>query len=284
MKVLDKADDVLASVINWKNDGRRVGFVPTMGALHDGHLSLVRSSNAENDVTVISIFVNPTQFNDPLDFQKYPRTLQSDLAQLKKMEQVVVFHPRVEDIYPGGPDNQPMYHFGYLDHILEGEHRAGHFAGVGQVVARLLHLVPANTVYLGQKDYQQSLVIKKLIVEILGIPIEVVICPIIREPDGLAMSSRNVRLNVEQRKDATLIFQALQFVKSNLRHASIEDLERQAINMILKGNTIREVDYFKILLADSLIAPENDSTNEKLITLTAVQFDGVRLIDNILLY
>lgn len=279
----DQAGDMRHTCQEWKKSGLQVGFVPTMGALHEGHLTLVRRALAENDKTVISIFVNPTQFNDPEDYKKYPRNLSQDIRQLESFEDLTVFHPSEEAIYPSAKKMSGEYDFGYLATMLEGAHRPGHFAGVGQVVARLLHFVPASKLYLGQKDYQQFLVISKLIHDILKLPIEIICCPIIREPDGLAMSSRNVRLNKEQRRDAAVLFETLLWAKNNYKKISVSELEQQAISMISAKEHVLGVDYFKVVSAVNLKTPPSHKiADDSCIALSAVNFEGVRLIDNIM--
>ena len=193
-----------------------------MGALHSGHISLITNSKIQNQLTVSSIFVNPTQFNNAKDFEKYPITLEKDIDQLEKNGCNVLFLPPVEEIYTDGLNKLPHYNLGYLETVLEGKYRPGHFQGVCQVVHRLLNIVQPDYLYLGQKDYQQCMVIKKLI-ELTQLKINVVISNTLRENDGLAMSSRNMRLNEEERKLSVKIFETLSFIKKESLSASLKD-------------------------------------------------------------
>ena len=194
---------------------RAPGFVPTLGALHDGHASLVRESRAAGRFTVCSIFVNPTQFNDPSDYAKYPKTLSADILLAERAGVDLLFLPSLEEIYPGGTAPVHHYDLGYLETVLEGKYRPGHFQGVCQVVERLLRIVSPGELYMGQKDYQQCMVVQRLI-DTEKLPVRLVICPIRREPDGLAMSSRNMRLDPSQRAGAVALYQVLQRVESQL--------------------------------------------------------------------
>ena len=209
MIIFKKASQLSQYLLQQRNSGLKTGFVPTMGALHDGHLSLIDVCRKQNDLTICSIFINPTQFNNPEDFKHYPVTLEKDLDQLIQAGCDVLFLPSVEEIYQ--PDHfKKHYDLGELEHILEGHYRPGHFQGVCEVVDRLLNIILPHRIYLGQKDYQQCMVIKKLI-GILGMQdqIEIHIQPTRREPDGLAMSSRNLRLSPGQRSQAPALFKAL---------------------------------------------------------------------------
>src|SRR5690554_1193475 len=181
-----------------------VGLIPTMGALHNGHLSLVNEAVRENPVVVVSIFVNPTQFNDPNDLRRYPRNLDADLKMLEPTGCDLVFAPEAEEIYPEPDSYREKFDFGQLEKVMEGKHRPGHFNGVAQVVSKLFHIVEPNKAYFGLKDFQQLAIIKKM-VQMLKMPVEIVPCPIIREESGLAMSSRNELLSAEERKNAALI-------------------------------------------------------------------------------
>ena len=211
-----------------KNDGKKIGFVPTMGALHNGHLSLIATSKKNNAVTVCSIFVNPTQFNNHEDFKHYPVTIEKDIEALTKAGCSILFMPSVLEIYPPGFIKK-QYQLGAIENLLEGKYRPGHFQGVCQVVDRLLEIVQPNNLYLGQKDFQQCMVIKKMLY-LIGKEkeIELMIAPTLREADGLAMSSRNLRLNNEQRKAAPLLFKELTTLKKNIRKHSFEKLKTTA--------------------------------------------------------
>lgn len=274
--------DLKKAVATAKTEHRSIGFVPTMGALHEGHLSLVRASRRNCDFTVVSIFVNPTQFNEPQDLLQYPRTLEQDLELLEEEGCQIAFFPGVEEVYPNGKGEAPVFDFGSLESKLEGAHRPGHFKGVGQVVARLLEMVQPDTLFLGQKDYQQYLVLKMLVDEILKAPIEVVLCPIVREPDGLAMSSRNKLLRVDQRKDAIELSKTLLWIKENLDAIHPLELKEGAVQRLRNVKSIVSVDYIEIADAETL---EPCDTLPKAgfagLALGAIQMEDIRLIDNV---
>jgi pantoate--beta-alanine ligase len=261
---------------------RKSGFVPTMGALHGGHISLVSDAKKANDLCISSIFINPTQFNDPADFKKYPITLEKDIALLEAAGCDVLFLPSVEEIYPQGTNSAIHYDLGSLETILEGHYRPGHFQGVCMVVHRLLEIVRPDNLYIGQKDYQQCMVIKKLI-ELIGLKelIRVNISPTLREPDGLAMSSRNMRLNDEERKNAIGIYQTLLFLKEQLKKGELSDLKDKA-KSILSGKGFK-VDYVEVADASSLQIVNHWDGKQKMVALAAAFMNQVRLIDNILL-
>ncbi len=262
--------------------GISIGFVPTMGALHAGHLSLIESSLKANPVTVCSIFVNPTQFNDPKDFEKYPVTIEKDIELLANAGCDILFLPPVKEIYPGELSPALKYDLGYLERILEGKFRPGHFQGVCMVVHRLLEIVMPDNLYLGQKDYQQCMIIKKLIALTgLSKAILVNICPTLREPDGLAMSSRNVRLSEHERKKATAIFRNLSFIKENLTTGDLKGLKEAAFRNLSEVGF--KVDYIEIADANDLSIIDDWDGQKKLVALAAAFMTEVRLIDNILL-
>ncbi|RLD95742.1 MAG: pantoate--beta-alanine ligase, partial [Bacteroidetes bacterium] len=198
--------DLTGHLLSLQNEGKSIGLVPTMGALHQGHMSLVEKAAAENDVVVVTIFVNPTQFNDPSDLDLYPRTLDQDLELLRQLEADLVFVPAVKEMYPD--EETQVFDLGGLDKVMEGKHRPGHFNGVAQIVSKLFLMIRPHRAYFGQKDFQQLVVIRRL-VEILDMNLTIVSCPIIREKDGLAMSSRNTRLSKEERKLAPFIYETL---------------------------------------------------------------------------
>jgi len=259
-----------------------IGFVPTMGALHDGHLSLVDAAKKQNKIVVCSLFVNPTQFNDPEDFKKYPVTLEKDILMFEGAGCDVLFIPAVEDIYPNGTNDLTHYDLGFLETVLEGKFRPGHFQGVCQVMARLLEIVLPNNLYLGQKDYQQCMVIKKII-ELIGLrdEIKVNICPTLREEDGLAMSSRNTRLLPADRIKATTISKALRYVKENLKPGNTKKIKDEAMEMLLQKGFL--IDYVEIANADTLDLVENWNGKQKVVALTAAFLNNVRLIDNMVI-
>ena len=261
---------------------QQIGFVPTMGALHAGHLSLVYEAKKQNNIVVCSIFVNPTQFNDPEDFKKYPITLEKDILMFEKAGCDILFIPSVQDIYPNGIDQHTHYELGFLENILEGKFRPGHFQGVCQVVHRLLGIVLPDNLYLGQKDYQQCLVIKKLL-ELIGLnnKIKINICPTLREENGLAMSSRNTRLSPDDRIKAAIVSAALRFIKENLRLGDTKEMIDEAME-ILQQNEFK-IDYVEIADADTLKSVENWHGKQKIVALAAAFLNNVRLIDNMVI-
>lgn len=267
-----------------RQNGKSIGFVPTMGALHQGHLSLISRSRQESDVTVCSIFVNPTQFNDPKDFEKYPITTSQDIRLLIKAETAILFLPSVEEIYPKGTETNYHYDLGYLETILEGAHRPGHFQGVCQVVHRLLNIVQPDKLFLGQKDYQQCMVLTKL-VELISSPTRVIIGETVREESGLAMSSRNLRLTDDQQQKATSIYQVLAAIKTQRSNKTVGELTSTA-EKTLRNNGFNKVDYVAIADANTLQLLPDDavpSTQTPLVALVAAFMGEVRLIDNTLL-
>jgi pantoate--beta-alanine ligase len=259
-----------------------IGFVPTMGALHTGHISLVENSKKGSVITVSSIFVNPVQFNDPKDFQKYPITLEKDIYMLEAAGFDVLFLPSVHEIYPEGTSTKQPYDLGYLETILEGKYRPGHFQGVCMVVNRLLKIVKPDHLYLGQKDYQQCMVISKLI-DLIGMQdmINVKVCATLREPGGLAMSSRNIRLSEKERETATTIYQCLGFIKLNLKKGNTAGLLNKASEMLLQKGF--RIDYVAIADATDLSLVNEWDGKQAVVVLIAAFINEVRLIDNMLL-
>jgi pantoate--beta-alanine ligase len=258
---------------------KTIGFVPTMGALHEGHITLVQRCKAENDIAVCSIYVNPTQFNNPEDLEKYPRTPEADQKMLEAAGCDVVFMPTNEDMYP-----QPMalkMDFGSLETVLEGKFRPGHFNGVGIVVSKLFHKVQPHTAYFGQKDLQQCLVIRRLIQD-LSFPVQLVICPTVRESDGLAMSSRNRRLSPAHRATAPLLYQALEMANEILANNGTVELSKKAVaNHLAKGEDI-ELEYFEVANTQDLTAYSAETVTAPYALCIAAYVGGIRLIDNIL--
>lgn len=272
-----------ADLSKWLNQetaaGRSIGFVPTMGALHAGHISLITISKKETDITVCSIFVNPTQFNNPKDFQKYPITLEKDISLLESAGVDLLFLPGVADLYPDGTANLEHYDLGPLETLLEGKYRPGHFQGVCQVMHRLLSIVRPDHLFMGQKDYQQCMVIARLLT-LMEIPTRLHRCPIIREPDGLAMSSRNLRLNPAQRANATAIYHALLLLSRQFRIAPTSALI--AAGVILKEADF-QIDYISVADACTLEPVPDPITGADVVALIAAFQGEVRLIDNMIL-
>lgn len=263
-----------------REQGNSLGLVPTMGALHQGHLSLVAQALKENNTVVVSIFVNPTQFNNALDLAQYPQQLTSDIALLKTIsEELMIFTPTTQEMYPEGL-NTKTYAFNGLDRRWEGADRPGHFMGVGTIVEKLFALVRPSRAYFGQKDFQQLAIIREL-VRLKSLPITIVGCPIVRESYGLAMSSRNERLKPQEREAASVIYKALQMaVKKVSAKKPLNEITRAAVKKIhAVENT--SVFYFEFVNADTLEPLETLTTLENTRIITAVDFKGVRLLDNI---
>jgi pantoate--beta-alanine ligase len=281
MVIFKKIKDI-QNYINLNNTtGRKPGFIPTLGALHAGHLSLIAKARADGMLTVCSIFLNPTQFNDKKDLERYPVSTNDDIDLLVKTGCDVLFLPDVEEIYPGGEDQTKTYDFGYLETILEGAKRPGHFRGVGQVVARLLDIVRPEKLYLGQKDYQQCMVIRQLAGLIGMNNMEVVICPTTRDADGLAMSSRNRRLTEPQRAIAGLIYQCLVSVESKQHSASFAVVRKECEDLLVAKGFVP--DYIALADARDLTLLDEYSKDIPMVALIAAKIGEIRLIDNILL-
>ncbi len=281
MVVFKKIEDLKQYISGQKGKGRNIGFVPTMGALHAGHISLVQKAKNEDMLTVCSIFVNPTQFNDKSDLAKYPISVDADMELLLKAGCDMLFLPSVEEIYPGGEDNIKVYDFGYLDTILEGAKRPGHFKGVGQVVGRLLEIVEPTALYMGQKDYQQCMVVRKLIdiMALNGLKME--ICPTTREADGLAMSSRNRRLTEPQRLVAGCIYQCLVSIESKQNSDNFELVRKECEDLLAAKGFATE--YVALADARDLTLLDNYKSDTPMVALIAAKIGEIRLIDNILL-
>ncbi len=259
---------------------KTVGFVPTMGALHEGHITLVQRCKAENDVAVCSIYVNPTQFNNPEDLEKYPRTPDADQKMLEAAGCDVVFMPTNEDMYP-----QPValkMDFGSLETVLEGKFRPGHFNGVGIVVSKLFHMVQPDKAYFGQKDLQQCLVIRRLIQD-LSFPVQLVICPTVRETDGLAMSSRNRRLSPAHRATAPLLYQALEMASEILANNGTIELAKKAVANHLSKGTDVQLEYFEVASTQDLSPFTTGKVSSPYALCIAAFVGGIRLIDNMLI-
>ncbi|MEO7264747.1 MAG: pantoate--beta-alanine ligase [Ferruginibacter sp.] len=261
------------------NLGKTVGFVPTMGALHPGHISLVNKSKSEQDITVASIFINPTQFNNAKDFEKYPVTMEKDIEMLEAAGCDILFLPFANEIYHQG-EMQKIYQLGYLEEILEGQYRSGHFQGVCQVVDKLLNIINPSALYLGIKDYQQCKVIEKMI-SLTGHNLSLILCETVREAGGLAMSSRNLRLTDAERKNATTIIDVLKKIKATLLPGSTEHLTQEAITRLEKQGF--KVDYISIADAKTLEPVGLWDGNKKIISLAAAYLNEIRLIDNLAL-
>jgi pantoate--beta-alanine ligase len=263
-------------LLQTRAQGRTIGFVPTMGALHQGHLSLIEQAKQSADEIVCSIFVNPSQFNDPKDLEKYPRPIEADIKMLEEVKCNVLFNPAVNEIY----DDNEQWHLniGELEHLLEGKFRQGHYQGVTQVVYKLFNIVKPDVAFFGQKDYQQFLIISKM-VELLNIPVKLVMCPIMRETDGLAMSSRNIHLTAADRQHSLILSKALNWVKNNFDKNNIPQLKKEAELMISREPGV-ELEYFEI--ADGNTLQPADKNTKNIVALVAAKVGKTRLIDNIL--
>lgn len=261
--------------------GRTIGFVPTMGALHNGHRSLIEKAKESTEIVVCSIFVNPTQFNDKSDFEKYPVTTDADIALLTEAGCNVLFLPDVAEMYPGGLDKGTIYDFGYLETVLEGAMRPGHFKGVGQVVSHLINIVQPNKLFMGQKDYQQCMVVRDLLRQMgKENSVELVICPTKREADGLAMSSRNRRLSEPQRVLSGILYQCLVSIQSKKSSDNFALVQKECTDL-LKAKGI-EPEYVALADARDLKILDNYNGNA-MVALIAAKVGNVRLIDNLIL-
>jgi len=277
MILIHTVTDLQKQLSELKKAKSTIGFVPTMGALHQGHISLVKESLRENDVTVVSIFVNPTQFNDKKDFEKYPRNVERDALLLGDAGVSIVFAPAEKEIYPE-PDTR-QFDFGKLDKVMEGEHRPGHFNGVAQVVSRLFDIVKPNKAYFGEKDFQQLAIIRTM-VKMLDLPVQIMGMPIVRDNGGLAMSSRNERLTPTQLKNATLINEILSESKNWIEKYTIADFIKKVTESINKIDDLN-VEYFDVVDGNTLQPVPEWSGSKYIVGCIAVFCGEVRLIDNI---
>lgn len=279
MKRIYTKNELKAALDKEREEGRKVGFVPTMGALHEGHASLVRRSVEANDVTVVSVFLNPTQFNDKTDLEKYPRTLEEDCALLEACGADIVFAPSVDEMYPE-PDTR-QFSYPPTDSVMEGAHRPGHFNGVCQIVSKLFEAVKPHRAYFGEKDFQQIAVIRRM-VDDLGLGLEIVPCPVIREPEGLAMSSRNTLLTSAERQTANHIYGTLKASKAWMTTESLSDVRSRVVKEINSVPGL-EVQYYSIVDGCTLSDVENWEDSDDIVGCITV-FCGsqpIRLIDHI---
>lgn len=267
----------LRALIDKSGGNRRIGFVPTMGALHQGHLELVKRAVRENDIVVVSIFVNPTQFNDPEDLKRYPRDLGADCGLLEPTGCHYVYAPSVHDVYP--ERDTRIFDFGGLDSVMEGRHRPGHFNGVAQVVTRLFDIVGPSSAYFGLKDFQQLAVIKYLVRQ-MDLPVNIVPCPIVREPSGLAMSSRNRLLSEEERLHAAKIYETLTLAKDRTTHFSVPGLICW-MHTEISSNPFLDVEYIDIVDDSTLLTVHGWDHPGGIVACVAVWCGNVRLIDNV---
>ncbi len=280
MKVINKTSDLQAIIKQFKNDGKSIGLVPTMGALHKGHLSLVKNSISNNDITVVSIFVNPTQFNNPNDLASYPRTVDKDLELLQTVGCDVVFAPEADDIYSKSEtDSRFEFDFEELDKVMEGKFRPGHFNGVVQIVSKLFDLVRPNRAYFGEKDFQQLAIIR-LMTRRYNLPIEIVPCPIVREDSGLALSSRNSLLKDNEKQVASHIYAVLNESRQFVPQTEVEELKQCVIAAIEQKPELK-VEYFDIVDGHTLKSIGKWDESDYVVGCITVFCGDVRLIDNI---
>ncbi len=279
MQIFHSGNDLNSTLNELRNSGKTIGFVPTMGALHEGHISLVKMAKTEADFVVVSIFVNPTQFNNPSDLEKYPRIPEKDVPMLEQAGADFLFMPTVKEMYPEGPvSSSTTLPLGSLGEVMEGKHRPGHFDGVITIVRKLFVMVGPCKAYFGQKDFQQLAVVRFL-VKHENLTVEIISCAIIREEDGLAMSSRNMRLNAEQRKSALVLSRALRAVEREWKTKSIAQLH-ELVTAVMNEEPSVKIEYFEIVDRDTLL-PVAEKKNA--VACIAAYVGDVRLIDNVLL-
>ncbi len=278
MDIFSQIGPLRAFLDQKKSVVKSVGFVPTMGALHEGHLALIKESRKENTITVCSIYVNPTQFNNPDDLAKYPRTIERDIDMLKLVGCDVLFHPSNDEIYP--ENSIIAFDFGSLEQIMEGKFRPGHFSGVAKVVSKLFNIVQPHIAYFGQKDFQQFKIVENLVQE-LKFNVQLRCVPIQREKDGLAMSSRNRRLSDEQRQNALVFYQSLQLAKKLLEQGLSLSLIKEEVKKYCESKPGVSLEYLELAEATNFVQTESVKTNA--ILLIAGHVGEVRLIDNLLL-
>ena len=280
MQIIERIKQLQTQTEDWRKQGQRIGFVPTMGNLHAGHLALVKRAAEVSDRVVVSIFVNPLQFDQASDLAAYPRTLEQDLARLKDLNVDVVFTPDEQQLYPNGRESITRVDVPQLSELLEGAARPGHFSGVTTVVAKLFHCVGPHVAVFGEKDFQQLLLVRHMVAD-LDMPIEIIAQPTEREADGLAMSSRNSRLSPKQRQQAAFIYKVLNEVNQQLQKGKkdFEVLENQAEKMLQEQGF--KPDYVAIRNTDTLSEPVSKSEGRELVILVAAWLGDVRLIDNL---
>lgn len=279
MKVVTTKKELISWINDFRKEGKTIGLVPTMGALHEGHLSLVKECKKNTDIAVVSIFVNPTQFNDPEDLKRYPRTPEKDTSLLDTIGCDLIFLPTVEEIYP--EKDSRKFNFGYLETIMEGARRPGHFNGVGQIVSRLFDIVSPDKAYFGMKDFQQIAIIKNMVKQ-LNYKIDIVSCPIIREESGLALSSRNTLLDEDHKKNAPHIYATLKKARNLVAQMSVNDLKKWITDQI-DSNPYLKTEYVEIVDDTTLQLIEDWREKNNKVVCVAVHAGKIRLIDNIIL-
>ena len=280
MIVFEKAAELHQFLASKRAKGKSVGFVPTMGALHNGHISLINKAKAENNLAVASVFVNPTQFNNADDLKKYPRTIDADKALLEKFGCDALFFPSVDEIYP--EKDSTVFDLGGLDTLMEGKFRPGHFNGVAMVVKRLLEIVQPDNAYFGEKDFQQLAIIRYM-VKAKKLPVTIVDCPTLRETSGLAMSSRNMRLTEDEKVEAAAIFRALLEAKEHAKTSTPHKV-KELFESTIHQNPVFRFEYFEIVDSETLLAVEQWNPHRKAVGCVAIWIRDVRLIDNLLIF
>ena len=281
MLIFSDISSIKSHLNKLKKKGNIIGFVPTMGALHNGHLSLIKKSISENNFTVVSIFVNPTQFDNSEDFLTYPSNIKNDISLLKSISnKIILFNPDPEEIYSDGIKSQ-RFNFNGLDEHMEGKYRQNHFQGVATVVSKLLSIVEPDNIYFGEKDFQQLRIIENLVFE-KKINTKVIRCETLRDSDGLALSSRNSKLSFSSKKMATNLFKALNFAKEKFNTLDVVEIEKKIIEQMTAHSEIK-LDYF-IIADEEKLEPSILKNNQKYRAFIAAYISGVRLIDNIKLY
>ena len=277
MEVVTKIADLQKKIAEIRTNGGTVGLVPTMGALHNGHLELVKRCVAENSICVVSVFVNPTQFNDKNDLLHYPRTLDADCRLLESAGCAIAFAPEVEEMYP--VEDTRVFNLGTVAEVMEGKYRPGHFNGVAQIVSKLFDAVQPDRAYFGEKDFQQIAVIRSM-VKLLNYPVKIVACPLVREDDGMALSSRNLRLTPEQRKNAVSISQTLFKSRTFAEQHSVAETIDYVVSTLNSVPDL-EVEYFEIVDGNTLLPVNDWSDSDYIVGCITVYCGEVRLIDNI---
>lgn len=280
MEIFHTVSDLKKYLTHYWDSGQSIGFVPTMGALHNGHLSLIREAQSENDLVVCSIFVNPIQFNNPDDLKNYPRVLDQDTQKLNDVACNVLFAPSEQEVFP--EPVKETFDFGDLDKVMEGKFRPGHFNGVAVVVKRLFEIIKPTKAYFGLKDYQQLVIIHRMTKD-FNLPIEIVPCPTLREENGLAMSSRNERLSHSERKQASIIYETLKMVKIRSGFSTIRETHHYVEQQFKKNKNIR-LEYFEIVDMYTLKPLQTWTESNTSIACIAVLLGQVRLIDNMILF
>ena len=279
MEIFHTVDEIVQKLSSFKEKNLKIGFVPTMGALHKGHLSLINKAKAENEIVVCSIFVNPAQFNNKTDLNNYPRTIESDIKDLILVDCDIVFTPSEKEIYPSPDTDTSVFELGNLDKLMEGKFREGHFNGVAKVVSRLFQIIEPHRAYFGEKDFQQLAIIKYFVKK-YHISVEIIPCSTVREADGLAMSSRNVLLGHEERKIAPIIYKTLVEAKEMSEKYSFGKIKFFVEETIKKYPDI-QLEYFEIVDAETLEVVSDFNNHTPIVACLAIYLGKVRLIDNI---